>query len=425
MSTKHPLSHHPFGASATAALGLSLAFGLSGQSVGAIDFLKRDTHRLSESQMADAESAASALLAEAQSREAANQHSKALDIYQSVVKKYPRSSAAAECQFKVGEFLQIDGKDKRAFEEFQKFLTEYKGSPRYGEAVQRQFAIAENLRSTGSKGFLGGIGADIQPSKLIEFYEQITSNAPRTEIAAQSRIAVGNIHAKQGDIAEAIVAFESVVEEYPGSKYASEAQYNLFKLHGQEASKSFSPVDLRQQREAGEDFINQFGADPRTGDVRSALGQLSEKELEKAYEVGRFYEKSGDNKAAVIYYRQVARNGNHRRSADAQQRISALVAKDPSLGAIANAKPAPRTESPEPQNSAVAAPVSLPSPQSPGKPAPAVPAQAEGEKKSGLPFGLFKGDKPKLRASGDDVLPIPTDDPAVAAPAPAPSTTGN
>jgi outer membrane protein assembly factor BamD (BamD/ComL family) len=419
MSSKFPFSFPPFGASATAVLGFGLAMGLTGQSVCAIDFLKRDTQRLSETQMADAEGAAGAMLAEAQSREAANQHGKALDIYQSVVKKYPRSSAAAESQFKVGEFLQIDGKDKRAFEEFQKFLTDYKGSPRYGEAVQRQFAIAENLRANGSKGFLGGIGADIQPSKLIEFYEQITSNAPRTETAAQSRIAVGNIHAKQGDIAEAIVAFESVVDEYPGSKYASEAQFNLFKLHGQEASKSFSPVDLRQQREAGEDFINQFGSDPRTGDVRSALGQLSEKELEKAYEVGRFYEKSGDNKAAVIYYRQVARNGNHRRSADAQQRISALVAKDPSLGAIANARPAPRTETPETAPTIAAAPpVALPQ-VPPGKPAPAAPGvPAEGEKKSVLPFGLFKGDKPKLRASGDDVLPIPTDDPVATAPAP-------
>ncbi|MCB1085982.1 MAG: tetratricopeptide repeat protein, partial [Verrucomicrobiae bacterium] len=254
-------------------------------SQAAFDFLKKDNEKPTVSQQASDDAAANALLSQAQNSEASSQYRKALGVYEDVVKKYPRSTAAAESQFKVGEILQVDGKDKKAFEAFQKLLTDYKSSPRFAEAVQRQFSIAENLRTNGSKGFLGGIGADIQPSQLIEFYEQISGNAPRTELAAQSQIAIGSIHAKQGELAEAIVAFESVVQEYPGTKYASEAQYNLFQLHGQEANKSFSPMDLRQQREAGEDFINQFGNDPRSQDIKSALGDLSEKEASKAYEV--------------------------------------------------------------------------------------------------------------------------------------------
>lgn len=387
-------------------VSLAIAAALTPDARAAFDFLKRDNEKLTESQLASDEGAAGALLAEAQSREAGNQFGKALDIYESIVKKYPRSTAAAESQFKVGEILQVDGKEKRAFEAFQKLLTDYKNSPRFAEAVQRQFTIAETLRSSGRKGFLGGIGAEIQPSKLIEFYEQVSANAPRTELAAQSKIAIGTIRANQGELAEAIVAFESVVQEYPGTKYASEAQYNLFQLHGREANKSFSPVDLRQQREAGEDFINQFGNDPRTQDIRSRLGELSEKEAEKAYEVGRFYEKSGNDRSAVIYYREVLRLPSGKHAADAQKRLNELVAANPSLAQLAQSRPQPRSDAAGPS-----APLAPAIPSLPAGPT-AQGAGAAGPSAGAAPAPpVFQGEKPKLRATGDDVLPIPTDDP--------------
>ncbi|MCB1062333.1 MAG: tetratricopeptide repeat protein [Verrucomicrobiae bacterium] len=377
----------------------ALIVGSSAPSQAAFDFLKRDNRKLSPSEQASNEGAAGSMLAEAQSNEASNDFRKALKTYESIVKNYPRSDAAAEAQFKVGEILQVDGKDKKAFEAFEKFLTDYKGSPRFAEAVQRQFSIAENLRVNGTKGFLGGIGAEIQPSKLMEFYEQISANAPRTELAAKSRIAVGTIQAGQGEIAEAIISFESVVQDYPGTNYAAEAQYNLVKLHGQEASKSFSPVDLRQQREAGDDFINQFGDDPRTQEVRQVLGALGDKEAKKAFEVGRFYEKSGDLKAAAIYYREVARHPGTKYHEDAQKRLGKLIQQDPSIASVANAQPVSRTEAPSR------------SPESPGiqPPAPELPQAAPPAVASPAPLI----GKPKMRTSEDDVLPIPTDDPVL------------
>ncbi|MCB1076613.1 MAG: tetratricopeptide repeat protein [Verrucomicrobiae bacterium] len=374
-------------------------------SQAAFDFLKKDNEKPTVSQQASDDAAANALLSQAQNSEASSQYRKALGVYEDVVKKYPRSTAAAESQFKVGEILQVDGKDKKAFEAFQKLLTDYKSSPRFAEAVQRQFSIAENLRTNGSKGFLGGIGADIQPSQLIEFYEQISGNAPRTELAAQSQIAIGSIHAKQGELAEAIVAFESVVQEYPGTKYASEAQYNLFQLHGQEANKSFSPMDLRQQREAGEDFINQFGNDPRSQDIKSALGDLSEKEASKAYEVGRFYEKSGDLRAAAIYYREVLRLPNGKHAGDAQKRLGSLVERDPSLAQIAQSKPKFG------EDHTPSVPLAPPGPSLPARPTIAAPSPPANSQPAPPPF---QGEKPRLRATGDDVLPIPTDDPVTA-----------
>lgn len=394
-------------------LGFGIATALTASAVSPshaiLDFLKRDNEKPTAAEQASNEGAASARLSEAQSREAAGDYRKAEKIYEDIVKDYPRSEAAAESQFKLGELLQVDGKDKKAFEAFQKFLTDYKGSPRFAEAVQRQFTIAENLRVNGSDGFLGGIGADVQPSKLIEFYEQISSNAPRTELSAQSRIAVGTIQAGQGDIAEAIVTFESVVEDYPGTKYGAEAQYNLVKLHGREADKSFSPVDLRQQREAGEDFITQFGDDPRSQEVRQALGSLSDKESQKAFDVAKFYERNGNLKAAAIYYREVARHPNTKHYQDAQQRLNKLIEKDPSLAAVANAPAPSGSDSSGSVGSPVIAPPSAALPQAQAQ-VPAAPAQPSGAAAPASPPASMPS-RPQMRTSQDDVLPIPTDDP--------------
>ena len=405
-------------------VGLAAALVLGGapSSHAILDFLKRDNVKPTEAESASIDGAASAELAQAQAREAAGDYSKALGIYKDIVDDYPRSQSAAESQFKVGEMYQVIGKDKKSFEAFQKLLTDYKSSPRFAEAIQRQFNIAENLRNNGDKGFLGGIGADIQPSKLIEFYQQIAANAPRTEIAAQSTLAVGSIQAAQGELAQSIFAFESVVADYPETKFAAEAQYNLVTLHGREAEKSFSPVDLRQQREAGEDFINQFGDDdPRAEEIRQQLGALGDKESEKAFQVGRFYEKSGSPKAAVIYYREVARHPNTKHYDEARRRMAKLVEADPSLAEVAKVErtristdvggsspilnPDPQALPTLPTAPSTATPPSADSPSA-ASPVPA-PAPVEEEKTSR--WNLLK--KPKMRTSEDDVLPIPTDDP--------------
>lgn len=380
-----------------------LTVGAASPSHAVLDFLKKDNVKPTASEQASNEGAASAMLSEAQSRENSGDYGKAEKIYKDIVKSYPRSEAAAESQFKIGELLQVDGKSKKAFEAFQKFLTDYKGSPRFAEAIQRQFTIAENLRVNGDKGFLGGIGAEVQPSKLIEFYDQISTNAPRTEISAQSRVAKGTIHAQQGDIAEAIVTFESVVEDYPNTKYAAESQYNLVKLHGREADKSFSPVDLRQQREAGEDFITQFGDDPRSQEIKKALGSLSDKEAKKAFDVAKFYERNGNLKAAAIYYREVAQHPNTKHYQDARERLAKLVQQDPSLANVANAPAPSGGDSSASSSSPIIAPPAPQLPQNPTAAAPTAPTPP--------PVPAEAPSRPQMRTSPDDVLPIPTDDP--------------
>jgi len=308
----------------------------------------------------------------------------------------------------VGEIYQAEGKSKKAFEAYQDFLTDYKSSPNFSEAVQRQFDIATDLKVNRTKGFLGGIGASIQPSKLLEFFQLVSANAPRTELAAKSYLAIGEIQAEIGELAQSINAFESVVEDFPDTRYASEAQFQLFTLHGQEAKKSFSPVDMRQQREAGEDFLALHRNDPRSTDVKATLGMLEDRASEKAFNVGRFYERSGNLKSAAVYYREVIKRPGTKHYDDAQKRMAKLIERDPSLAIVANQR---QTTVSSPQ-----APSPTPQPQPPPSQPAAAPASAPSQpKKRKLDFlgppPPADASKPRMRTSQDDVLPIPTDDP--------------
>lgn len=424
------LSANPLSLPGRLSLVAGLAIAPVTSSYAILDFLKRDTIRPSDSEVATIDGEASAMLAEAQSQEASGNVDRALKIYKDIVDDYPRSQSAAESQFKIGELFQMDNsarKQRKAFEAYQKLLTDYKGSPRFADAVQRQFNIAENFRNNGEGGFLGGIGADIQPSKLIEFYQQIAANAPRTELAAQATLAMGSIQSNQNQIAASILSYESVVEGYPETSYAAEAQYQLVELHGREADRSFSPVDLRQQREAGEDFINQFGDnDPRAMEVRQQLGALSDKESEQAFTIGKFYEKSGAPKSAVIYYREVARHPNTKHYEEANRRMAKLVEANPSLAEVASTertrvssdtggsspilnpnRPVAMPDTTLPANGSAAESPANPAPPAEGTATAAPPAPAPEEKSR--PWNILK--KPKMRASEDDVLPIPTADP--------------
>lgn len=378
---------------------------------------------LSAAELANQEAAASKLFTKAQSLESSGAMGKARDVHEEIVKNYPRTRTAGESQFKVAELRQAEGKSKRAFEEYQEFLENYKNNQRFGDAVQRQFEIADGLMNSEKTGFLGGIGAAIQPSKLIEMFEQISRNAPQTDLSAKAQLAIGKVNRDEGKLTESILAYESVVEEYPNTKFAQEAQFNLFKLHGREADRSFSPVDLRQQQEAGEDFITQFGEDPRANDIKAALGKLEDTESSKSFDIGRFYERKGNLRSAAVYYREVLQHPGSKQFEPAKKRLSALIEADPSLASIGEQvrrRPAaddsvepitPTAPSPDFGSGDTMAPPAASPPARSAEIPPAPPVKKTADL-YGPPPPDVKTARPKMRTSSDDVLPIPTDDPA-------------
>ncbi len=282
-----------------------------------------DKKVLNAEELSSQEGKASAALAKAKGYEQSGKTRQARDAYKAIIKDYSRTDAGAEAKFGYARMLEAGGDGRKAFDQYQELVTNYRNSPNFNDAVSRQYAIAEALRTSKRKGFLG-IGAAIQPSKLIEMFDKISSTAPYTEWAPKSLLNVGYIRSDLGEKDAAITAFKKVSDKYPGTDYSKEAQYRIFKLRGDVAEKSNSPLKDRAQAEAGLDFINQNPSDQRTAEVKTDMQQIVEKEMEKQYNTGQFYEKSGKPESARIYYREVVKNPNSAWAAKAQERLSIL-----------------------------------------------------------------------------------------------------
>ncbi|NNE91749.1 MAG: tetratricopeptide repeat protein [Verrucomicrobiales bacterium] len=383
---------------------------------------------LSSGQLSAQEAAASQVLARAQQQESNGSYGKAYNSYKSIVKSYPRTRSAAEAQYKMGEMKEADGERKKAFDEYNKLITLYKNSSRYSDALNRQFAIADYFRTSEKKGRLGGIGAEIQPSRLILMFQQIADSAPYTEFAPRSLLNVGYIHSKQGEFPLAIMSFQQVADNYPNTEFATEAQYQVFKLRGKMADKSFSPVEDRAQEEAGMDFVAKNDGDARASDVKAELGQIEDRKIEKLFNVGRFYEKQGQLNSAAVYYREIVNYPGSSRYDDAKQRLDAIKSTSPTVSEISeNKKDRPG--------------IQLPDWGGGNRGTGNESADADGEKTGGLkkifgglgrknkveddaalhgpPPPTIETRKPAMRTGGDEVIPIPSDDP-VAAPTTAP-----
>lgn len=343
------------------AVFLSLGTDTSHAFLGGL--LKRGEEKkvLNADELSSQESSAEAELAKARAYESSGKIRQARDTYKSISRSYSRTEAGSQAKFDYGRMLEASGDPRDAFDEYQGLLTNFRNTPNFTEAVKRQFDIAERLRTSDKKGFLG-VGAPIQPSKLIEMFEKISASAPFTEYAPKSLVNVGHVRTKIGETAEAIKAYQSVVDKFPDTEYAKDAQYQIFKLRGVKAENSNSPVEDRAQVEAGLDFVNQNPEDQRATEIKSNLQRIEERSMEKLYNTGVFYEKSGKPDSARVYFREVVKNPSTSWAAKAQQRLNALD--------------------------------NLPVPI---------------EKKAGV-FGLnpLKKDKVEMRTSADEVVPLPS-----------------
>lgn len=369
------------------------------ESVSAVDLFgkrRNNPEAIAPERISGDEASAQTLFNQAQSLPS----SKALSVYRSIVKQYPYTKTAAEAQFKVAQIREAEGGGRKAFDEYQAFIDSYKGSQHFSEAVNRQFTIAKGLMETQGKGFLG-MGGSVQPSKLIEMFKSIRNNAPRNEaLAAASLFNVGVIYRRDGKDVEAIDTFQSVVDEFARSSFAADAQFQIIEINSAIAANSRNPANLRQYEESINDFMIQFPKDPRVADVKGRIGKLDDTDTENKFNIGRFYERKGELAAAAVYYYEVTQRPGSARHADAKERLDKILQADPSISVDGRRRPVASAAAGGSGNNAPS-----------GGRRPAAPSVKERASFLGPPPPSLKEQKPAMRTSADDVVPIPNEDP--------------
>lgn len=249
----------------------------------------------------------------------------AADQLKVLLKKYPASRIAPEAQYRLGTIYEETDDYMKAFGAYKILLESYPQSERIPEVVEREFRIA-NLFLSGKKAKL--MGLEILPSlpRATQIFKHIVDHAPYSEFGDKAQFHLGLSYKKWAHYAEAIEAFQALIDNYPQSPLASQARFQVA-----EAAFLLSKSQVRDQRmldDASKQldrFLTRY-PDTEASEKAEKLRQLiDEKNAEKSYRIGLYYEKEDYLSSALIYYSEVASRYAHTRwGAKAKEKVKSL-----------------------------------------------------------------------------------------------------
>lgn len=285
------------------------------------------------------EAAASVILAEARLAQNAGKTGKAHNLYQALVKKYPFTPSAAEAAFQNALIIRHTGRMDDAFEALQSFLNDYRDSPRFNEAIEKQFELAEEAKGGRKQRGLLLVAMKMNSSDIIEFYDRIIRNAPFGKYAPLAQFSIAEIQQDLNEKDKAVAAYQRVVENYPGTSQAAEAQFRIGSISNIAAQRSEDASNLLAARDALRTYIASNPGGERKQETEMILSQVNTAEANQSLTVAKFYKRMGKTRAAAIYLNEALKYGSAEVSAEARTLLAELAAEDPDGVAEAQKNP--------------------------------------------------------------------------------------
>ncbi len=243
----------------------------------------------------------------AQAQEDKGDLKEAEKTYKELVRRWPLSVSAAEAQFNLGKLAEKKGDFWGAYLAYQKMIQKYPASAFFEKALEREYEIG-NLYLAGEPQRIWKIPVGPSMEKTVEIYQSIIKNAPYGKYAAQSQFKIGLANENEKKYADAVKAYNLLIDKYPNSEMIESAQYQI----GYAWMKAASQADYDQSSgeksvEAFQDFLARYPTSEKAAAAQENISQLNARRTEGALHVAEFYEKQGNKKGALIYYSEVLR----------------------------------------------------------------------------------------------------------------------
>lgn len=355
-------------------------------------FEKKDKEAPGTTERQAQEAQATALLMSAREAQNDGKSGRAKSQYDAIVKQYPFTVAASEAAYASALITRANSDVNDSFDAFQKFIDGYRSSARFNDALQQQYELAEEARGGRKQRALLVLPVKMGGEDLIKLYQQIIKNAPFGKLAPLSQFSIAEIYQDLGEKSKSVLAYQTVVDNYPNTKQASEAQFRIGSISNVAASRSQDKSNLVATRDALTTYMTTNPKGDRAGEAEVILQQVNAAEATQSLAVGKFYQRIGKTKAAAIYFNEALKYGSPEASNEARERLAELAAIDPD--AVADAK-----KGQPDQDYTVPGARNL---------------KTRDDYIGPLAPELAKlGQKPKMRAGDDNFLPIPVQEPTL------------
>jgi len=257
--------------------------------------------------------------------EAQGQRDAALKAYKGLLRRWPLSFFAPEAQYRVGKILEDEADFYTAFQAFQKMVTKYPSSDYFAQALNEQYRIA-NLYLAGEPQRIWKIPVGPSMDRTIEMYERIIKNAPYGDYAPQCQFNIGLAKENQRKYTDAVDAYQLVLDNYPTSSVAANAQYQIgYAWMRSSASGDYDMGAAKKAVDAFQDYLVRYPSSDKAVQAQENIRKLGQKQTQGAFDVAKFYETQHDSRAAFIYYNEVVREDpNSVQAQVAKKRIQEL-----------------------------------------------------------------------------------------------------
>jgi len=306
-----------------------------------------------------AASDARAALQIAREMEAKEAWKEALAGYRTIVRRWPLSSTAGEAAFKMGLMQERMGDFWAAYKAYQVVVEKYAGSQYFDLAIERQYNIG-NLYLAGEPQRIWKIPLLPSMEKTAEIFAAVIENAPYGKYAPASQFKIGLAHEKQKKWSDAIAAYNKLLDRYPKSDYADDAQYQIGYAWYQASSQAdYDQSAAEKSIEAFQDFTIRFPNSEKLAQAQTYVQELNGRRLAGTLNIARFYETQKNFSAAIIYYNEVIQFApDSPEAAEARQKIDVLRTRmenpDKTVAAAPAEAPAAAPDAPLPdQNPAL------------------------------------------------------------------------
>lgn len=252
----------------------------------------------------------------------------ALKGYSYLVRRWPMSIYSGEAQFKIGLMNEKQGEFWRAFKAYQQVVSKYPGSNFFDLAIERQYSIG-NLYLAGERQRLWKIPLLPSQDKTVEIFESVVKAAPYGKYAPAAYFQIGQAREKQKKWSQAITAYNTILDKYPGSDFADDAQYQIgFAWFSASSEPDYDQSAAQKSIEAFQDFLVRFPNSEKVSQAEAHIKSLQNRTTQGSFNIARFYERSGNKKAAFIYYNEVLKeDANSEQAKKAKERIETLKVK--------------------------------------------------------------------------------------------------
>lgn len=237
--------------------------------------------------------------------EESQQWKEAKNTYLALVRKWPFSFNSGEAQYRAAWCSEKMADFPRAFKEYQKCIEKFPSSEYFEKALERQYQIA-NLYLVGEPQRVWKVPLPPSWEQTAKMYAQIMKNAPYGRYAAESQFKIGLCHEKTKKWSEAITAYNTVLDRYPGHDIADDALYQVGYVWFQAAERpDYDQGAAEKAIQAFNEFIARFPNSDKVAQAKENLATVHSRLTQGSFNIAKFYETQKKPDAAVIYYRDV------------------------------------------------------------------------------------------------------------------------